>query len=68
MKNIIIKSIALLLLPTLIGCGSARISPEQMSTVRDSELAGGPEDLLGGSDTTSSETAPGYSMTGGGGL
>jgi len=66
--KIIIKSITCLLILSLIGCSSARISPGQMSTVRDSALNGGPPDQLGGSATTSAGSDLPYSLTGGGGL
>ncbi len=66
--KIIIKSIPFLFVFTLIGCSSARISPEQMDTVTDSALYGGPPDTLGGSATTSVGNSLPYSLTGGGGL
>ncbi len=65
----IIKTTTLILTLSLIGCNDMRVSPGQMSTVRDPALYSEGPDLLGGSDTPiPAESAPTYSTTGGGGL
>lgn len=68
MKTIIINLISGLLLAILMGCSSVYVSEAQLSTVRDSTEQGGFDDSLGANTDMTVESAPSYSVTGGGGL